>query len=140
VKRRKTAHDEPLNELVASAITKVDDSDGQDHHRTDQAGEGHREHLQPRHRRADRRPGCRGGRHDHPVTSASIGQPPADGGHLGGAQVRSTAAMPRRPSVENAQPMSQNRWRFLRQPPLPRRQGRQWCPELVSEINVAQPL
>ena len=28
---------------------------------------------------------------------------------------------------------------FLRQPPLPRRQGRYRCPELVSEINVAQP-
>jgi hypothetical protein len=28
---------------------------------------------------------------------------------------------------------------FLRQPPLPRRQGRQRCPEPVSEICVAQP-
>jgi hypothetical protein len=28
---------------------------------------------------------------------------------------------------------------FLRQPSLPRRQGRYRCPELVSEINVAEP-
>src|SRR5215213_626932 len=28
---------------------------------------------------------------------------------------------------------------ILRQPSLPRRRGRYWCPEPVSEINVAQP-